>query len=100
MSLDTQVALARPNRGESSHLSRAARQVVPPFLQKLYESVPFPGLRCPSMLTRVHFPAACSFLESSTTLPMRSSSAGLKMGIPFTVRLRFFVAFNHILPLD
>lgn len=100
MSLDTQVALARPNRGESSHLSRAARQVVPPFLQKLYESVPFPGLRCPSMLTRIHFPAACSFLESSTTLPMRSSSAGLKMGIPSTVRLRFLVAFDHILPLD
>ena len=42
MSLDTQVALARPApRGESSHLSRAARQVVPPFLQKLYESVAF-----------------------------------------------------------
>ncbi|KAI0822773.1 hypothetical protein BC628DRAFT_1326322 [Trametes gibbosa] len=39
MSLDTQVALARPTRGESSHLSRAARQVVPPFLQKLYEIV-------------------------------------------------------------
>ncbi|KAI0748467.1 hypothetical protein C8Q80DRAFT_1103490 [Daedaleopsis nitida] len=40
MSLDTQVALARPApRGESSHLSRAARQVVPPFLQKLYEIV-------------------------------------------------------------
>ncbi|TBU50314.1 hypothetical protein BD309DRAFT_849644 [Dichomitus squalens] len=40
MSLDTQVALARPSlRGESTHLSRAARQVVPPFLQKLYEIV-------------------------------------------------------------
>ena len=42
MSLDTQVALARQTaRGESSHLSRAARQIVPPFLQKLYESVSF-----------------------------------------------------------
>ncbi|KAH9930768.1 uncharacterized protein B0H18DRAFT_1116879 [Fomitopsis serialis] len=41
MSLDQQVALARPDpiRSESSHLSRAARQVVPPFLQKLYEIV-------------------------------------------------------------
>ncbi|RPD66517.1 hypothetical protein L227DRAFT_147093 [Lentinus tigrinus ALCF2SS1-6] len=43
MSLDTQVALARPPRGESSHLSRAARQVVPPFLQKLYEIVNDPA---------------------------------------------------------
>ncbi|KAI0707745.1 hypothetical protein C8Q76DRAFT_627943 [Earliella scabrosa] len=44
MSLDTQVALARPApRGESSHLSRAARQVVPPFLQKLYEIVNDPA---------------------------------------------------------
>ena len=43
MSLDQQVALARPDpiRSESSHLSRAARQVVPPFLQKLYEYVDF-----------------------------------------------------------
>ncbi|OBZ65652.1 Heat shock factor protein [Grifola frondosa] len=39
MSLDQQVALARPSRGESTHLSKAARQVVPPFLQKLYEIV-------------------------------------------------------------
>ena len=47
MSLDTQVALARPPRGESTHLSRAARQGVPPFLQKLYEfvdSATFSGL--------------------------------------------------------
>ncbi|KAI0373042.1 hypothetical protein BV20DRAFT_923110, partial [Pilatotrama ljubarskyi] len=43
MSLDTQVALARPPRGESTHLSRAARQVVPPFLQKLYEIVNDPA---------------------------------------------------------
>ena len=43
MSLDQQVALARPDpiRSESSHLSRAARQVVPTFLQKLYECVDF-----------------------------------------------------------
>ncbi|PCH37908.1 hypothetical protein WOLCODRAFT_161146 [Wolfiporia cocos MD-104 SS10] len=39
MSLDQQLALARTMRGESSHLSKAARQVVPPFLQKLYEIV-------------------------------------------------------------
>ncbi|KAI0077124.1 hypothetical protein K474DRAFT_1556571, partial [Panus rudis PR-1116 ss-1] len=39
MSTDQQLALARSTRGESSHLSRAARQVVPPFLQKLYEIV-------------------------------------------------------------
>ncbi|KAI0780546.1 hypothetical protein BD413DRAFT_618833 [Trametes elegans] len=43
MSLDTQIALARPPRAESSHLSRAARQVVPPFLQKLYEIVNDPA---------------------------------------------------------
>ncbi|OCH93869.1 hypothetical protein OBBRIDRAFT_789905 [Obba rivulosa] len=42
MSLDQQVALARSSRGESSHLSKAARQVVPPFLQKLYEIVSDP----------------------------------------------------------
>ncbi|KAI0723858.1 hypothetical protein C8T65DRAFT_90794 [Cerioporus squamosus] len=41
--MDSQVALARPPRGESSHLSRAARQVVPPFLQKLYEIVNDPA---------------------------------------------------------
>lgn len=39
MSLDQQVALARLPRSESSHLSKAARQAVPPFLQKLYEIV-------------------------------------------------------------
>ncbi|KAH9952061.1 hypothetical protein B0H21DRAFT_11869 [Amylocystis lapponica] len=39
MSLDQQVALARTTRGESTHLSKAARQIVPPFLQKLYEIV-------------------------------------------------------------
>lgn len=40
MSVEQQVALARPAKpGESSHLSKAARQVVPPFLQKLYEQV-------------------------------------------------------------
>ncbi|RDX56366.1 hypothetical protein OH76DRAFT_1318936, partial [Lentinus brumalis] len=41
--MDTQVALARPPRAESSHLSRAARQIVPPFLQKLYEIVNDPA---------------------------------------------------------
>ena len=41
MSLEHQVALARTTRGESSHLSKAARQVVPPFLQKLYECADF-----------------------------------------------------------
>ena len=52
MSLDTQVALARPPlRGESTHLSRAARQVVPPFLQKLYECVIFHGVLDPSLRT-------------------------------------------------
>ncbi|CCL99986.1 uncharacterized protein FIBRA_02011 [Fibroporia radiculosa] len=39
MSLDQQIALARPARGESTHLSKTARQVVAPFLQKLYEIV-------------------------------------------------------------
>ncbi|KAH8107095.1 hypothetical protein BXZ70DRAFT_1061152 [Cristinia sonorae] len=39
MSTDQQLAVARPTRGESTHLSKAARQVVPPFLQKLYEIV-------------------------------------------------------------
>ncbi|PSR77609.1 hypothetical protein PHLCEN_2v7799 [Hermanssonia centrifuga] len=39
MSADQQLALTRATRGESSHLSRAARGVVPPFLQKLYEIV-------------------------------------------------------------
>ncbi|KAI8989801.1 hypothetical protein BD414DRAFT_414665 [Trametes punicea] len=43
MSFDTQIALARPPRAESTHLSRAARQVVPPFLQKLYEIVNDPA---------------------------------------------------------
>ncbi|KAH9945785.1 uncharacterized protein BXZ73DRAFT_37829 [Epithele typhae] len=42
MSLDTQVAL-RPPRPESAHFSRAARQIVPPFLQKLYEIVNDPA---------------------------------------------------------
>ncbi|KAI0345230.1 hypothetical protein BDW22DRAFT_1354137 [Trametopsis cervina] len=39
MSADQQLALARATRGESSHLSKAAQKVVPPFLQKLYEIV-------------------------------------------------------------
>lgn len=39
MSADQQLALARATRGESSHLSKAAQKVVPPFLQKLYEYV-------------------------------------------------------------
>lgn len=37
MSADQQLAVARLTRGESTHLSKTARQVVPPFLQKLYE---------------------------------------------------------------
>ncbi|KAK7693945.1 hypothetical protein QCA50_003519 [Cerrena zonata] len=36
---DQQLALARATTGQSTHLSKAARQVVPPFLQKLYEIV-------------------------------------------------------------
>lgn len=41
MASDQQVALARPHRmpPTSSHISKAARQVVPAFLQKLYEYV-------------------------------------------------------------
>jgi hypothetical protein len=39
MSADQQLALARAPRGESTHLSRTAAKVVPPFLQKLYEYV-------------------------------------------------------------
>ncbi|KAL4244834.1 HSF family protein [Abortiporus biennis] len=44
MSAEQQLAVAnRGTRGESSHLSKAARQVVPPFLQKLYEIVNDPA---------------------------------------------------------
>ncbi|KAI0763706.1 hypothetical protein BC629DRAFT_1596904 [Irpex lacteus] len=39
MSADQQLAVARATRGESTHLSKAAQKVVPPFLQKLYEIV-------------------------------------------------------------
>jgi len=41
MATDQQVALTRSNRmpAQSSHISKAARQVVPAFLQKLYECV-------------------------------------------------------------
>ncbi|CAL1705521.1 unnamed protein product [Somion occarium] len=39
MSSDQQLALARATTGQSTHLSKTARQVVPPFLQKLYEIV-------------------------------------------------------------
>lgn len=39
MSADQQLAIARAPRGESTHLSRTAAKVVPPFLQKLYEIV-------------------------------------------------------------
>ncbi|KZT00387.1 uncharacterized protein LAESUDRAFT_718183 [Laetiporus sulphureus 93-53] len=75
MSLEHQVALARTTRGESSHLSKAARQVVPPFLQKLYECADF-------ALTEV--------LGSSTILGMMSLSAGQKMGIRST-----YSVLNH-----
>ncbi|KAI0705882.1 hypothetical protein BC835DRAFT_352231 [Cytidiella melzeri] len=39
MSADQQLAVARATRGESTHLSKAAQKVVPPFLQKLYQIV-------------------------------------------------------------
>ena len=35
---DQQVALSRPNRvAATTHMSKTARQIVPAFLQKLYE---------------------------------------------------------------
>lgn len=49
MSADQQLAIARPPRGESTHLSRAAAKVVPPFLQKLYECVPRHVYRWPAL---------------------------------------------------
>ncbi|KAL0946376.1 hypothetical protein HGRIS_012606 [Hohenbuehelia grisea] len=42
MATDSQVALTRARRG-STHLSKATRQVVPAFLQKLYEMVNDPS---------------------------------------------------------
>ncbi|TFK46680.1 hypothetical protein OE88DRAFT_1638057 [Heliocybe sulcata] len=39
MASDQQVALARTPRGSTSNLTKTARQVVPAFLQKLYEMV-------------------------------------------------------------
>ncbi|KAI0093989.1 hypothetical protein BDY19DRAFT_289927 [Irpex rosettiformis] len=39
MSTGQQLAVTRATRGESTHLSKAAQKVVPPFLQKLYEIV-------------------------------------------------------------
>lgn len=40
---DQQVAISRIPRGDAAQLSRSARQVVPPFLQKLYEIVNDPN---------------------------------------------------------
>jgi len=37
MASDQQVALAGPRRGVSNQLNKTTRQVVPAFLQKLYE---------------------------------------------------------------
>jgi hypothetical protein len=49
MATDQQVALKRSHRipSTSSHISKAARQVVPAFLQKLYEYVCFRSIHCP-----------------------------------------------------
>ncbi|TFY70262.1 hypothetical protein EVG20_g2731, partial [Dentipellis fragilis] len=43
MASDNQVALSRSYRGAAPNLSKAARQVVPQFLQKLYEMVNDPN---------------------------------------------------------
>jgi hypothetical protein len=54
MATDNQMALARQSRSASSHLSRAARQVVPAFLQKLYEYVSFISFSGGSVSYRLH----------------------------------------------
>lgn len=49
MATDQQVALTRPHKipSTSSHISKAARQVVPAFLQKLYEYVYLDSISLP-----------------------------------------------------
>ena len=81
MAGDQQVALTRPHRmpPTSTHISKAARQVVPAFLQKLYEYV---------FLKRISFMFSVSrtlFLEWSTIQTMQNSFGGQRLVIHFLV---------------
>jgi len=76
MASDQQVALARPHRmPTSSHISKAARQVVPAFLQKLYEYVFLKRISVTSSVFRT------MFLEWLTIQTTQNSFGGQKLAI-------------------
>jgi hypothetical protein len=81
MASDQQVALARSHRmpPTSTHISKAARQVVPAFLQKLYEYVVLKRISC------MFFVFITLVLEWSTIQTMQNLFGGQKLVIHFLV---------------